>query len=224
MQFRLLLWTASLIFCISFLKFGRSSFLFNKKHIKNNARVRSTSFDSSFDTRNVTSVLALKKKLDFEFLNVALPAFVALAADPLASFVDAVYVGRLGVKDQAGMGIAISTQYSLAKLYNDPLLKTSTSLVAGKSGDDLSASVATSLMIATSIGLLQMIVFLVFTSQLLTFMSVAPNSDMRQPAIAYLKWRALGELKCIPYILALKHVLDLFYVAFQEFPQPQCYS
>lgn len=42
------------------------------------------------------------------------------------------YTGRCGPIDQAGMGIAISAQYSVAKLYNDPLLKTSTSLVAGR--------------------------------------------------------------------------------------------
>ena len=38
------------------------------------------------------------------------------------------YIGRLGAIHQAGMGIAISAQYSVAKLYNDPLLKSSTSL------------------------------------------------------------------------------------------------
>lgn len=80
---------------------------------------------------------AIKLELDKEFVNIALPAFVALAADPLASLVDALYVGRLGAIEQAGMGIAISAQYSIAKLYNDPLLKTSTSLVAGKSGVSL---------------------------------------------------------------------------------------
>ena len=66
---------------------------------------------------------SLKGKLDKEFVGVALPAFVSLAADPLASIVDAIYVGRLGANEQAGMGIAISAQYSVAKLYNDPLLK-----------------------------------------------------------------------------------------------------
>jgi hypothetical protein len=44
-------------------------------------------------------------------------------------------IGRLGAAEQAGMGIAISAQYSIAKLYNDPLLKSSTSLVANKSGN-----------------------------------------------------------------------------------------
>jgi hypothetical protein len=70
-----------------------------------------------------------------------LPAFIGLVAEPLIAIVDASYVGKLGAVYQAGMGIAISAQYSVAKLYNDPLLKTSTSLVAGKKGEELSASV-----------------------------------------------------------------------------------
>lgn len=131
-------------------------------------------------------------KLDKEFVNVALPAFVALAADPLASIVDAMYVGRLGAVDQAAMGISISAQYSIAKLYNDPLLKTSTSLVAGKTGEDLEASVATALVTAAVIGGLQTMLFLVAGSQILQVMGVGAGNVMRSPALAYLRWRALG--------------------------------
>jgi hypothetical protein len=40
------------------------------------------------------------KKLDKEIAGVALPAFFSLAADPLASLVDAMYVGRLTAADQ----------------------------------------------------------------------------------------------------------------------------
>ena len=134
----------------------------------------------------------MRRKLDLEFINVALPAFVALAADPLASIVDAIYVGRCGPVDQAGMGIAISAQYSIAKLYNDPLLKTSTSIVANKSGDDLSASVATAIVTAMIIGTLQALGFLLFGSQILGVMGVTKGAEMRQPALSYLFWRSFG--------------------------------
>lgn len=135
---------------------------------------------------------ALRASLDKEFLGVALPAFIALAADPLASLVDAMYVGRLSPENQAGMGIAISAQYSLAKLYNDPLLKTSTSLVAGKSGDELSASVATAVLTAIVIGFMQSLLYFFCAGPIMNFMGVTKYSDMLKPAIAYLKWRALG--------------------------------
>lgn len=130
--------------------------------------------------------------LDKEFAQVAAPAFVSLAADPLASLVDAMYVGRLGAVEQAGMGIAISAQFSIAKLYNDPLLKTSTSLVANKEGDELSSSVATSIMSAIIIGVLQCILFLTASGPIMHIMGVGIGSEMRAPALKYLKWRALG--------------------------------
>ena len=134
----------------------------------------------------------MRNKLDREFINVALPAFIGLAAEPIASLVDAIYVGRCGPVEQAGMGIAISAQYSVAKLYNDPLLKTSTSIVANKSGDDLSASVATAIVTAVIIGILQSLGFVFFGGQILSLMGVAKSAEMRKPALRYLVWRALG--------------------------------
>ena len=152
--------------------------------------VSSEDIGSSNDT--VDSLKTMRNKLDNEFVNVALPAFVTLAADPLASIVDAIYVGRCGAIDQAAMGIAISSQYSIAKLYNDPLLKTSTSIVANKSGDDLSASVATAMATAIVIGVLQSLCFLFFGAQILAVMGVSSTSEMKSPALAYLFWRSLG--------------------------------
>jgi hypothetical protein len=40
------------------------------------------------------------RKLDKEIGNVAIPAFFSLTADPLASLVDAMYIGRLTAADQ----------------------------------------------------------------------------------------------------------------------------
>lgn len=156
---------------------------------------RSSSSSESIVEDDYTKPDVLQKlhnKIDREIFNVAIPAFVSLAADPLASLVDAMYVGRLGTIDQAGMGIAISSQFSVAKLYNDPLLKTSTSLVAGKSGDDLSASVSSAMLTAVVIGIMQSLLFLFFSPRILTIMGVPLNSPMRVPATAYLKWRAIG--------------------------------
>ena len=90
------------------------------------------------------------------------------------------------------MGIAISAQYSVAKLYNDPLLKTSTSLVAGKSGEELEASVATAVVTAAAIGVIQAIVFLCLGKFILGIMGVGAGSEMLEPAVGYLKWRAIG--------------------------------
>ena len=144
------------------------------------------------DCSNPVVLGRLQKRIDKEMFNVAIPAFVALTAEPLASLVDAMYVGRLGTLDQAGVGIAISTQMNVAKLYNDPLLKTSTSLVAGKSGAELSASVSSAVLTAIIIGFIQSVSFLFFSSRILSIMGVPLSSPMRLPAIAYLRWKAVG--------------------------------
>lgn len=149
-------------------------------------------FDGKESEPNQSELKELRKNLDKDFAAVAVPAFFALAADPLASIVDAMFVGRLGPVQQAAMGIAISAQYSVAKLYNDPLLKTSTSLVAGKSGQELEASVATAVITAVAIGLIQTIVFLTLGKIILAIMGVGGKSEMLSPAVGYLKWRALG--------------------------------
>lgn len=135
---------------------------------------------------------ALHNKLDRDFAAVSIPAFVSLAADPIAAIVDAMYVARLGAVAQAAMGIAISAQFSVAKLYNDPLLKTSTSMVAGKEGEALEASVASAIATAIAIGFIQCVVFLTLGKRILQVMGVGAQSEMLSPALSYLKWRSLG--------------------------------
>ena len=178
------------------LSFKNSLVKFRKPIQQNNFILHSSASAIALNPKNekdsLNSFKAMRDRLDKEFIGVALPAFVALAADPLASIVDAMYVGRCGAIDQAGMGIAISAQYSVSKLYNDPLLKTSTSLVAGKSGDELSASVATAIVTAILIGTLQSLGFLFFGGSILSIMGVPATSEMRKPALSYLVWRAAG--------------------------------
>lgn len=134
----------------------------------------------------------LHKSLDRDFAKISLPAFASLAADPISSIVDAIYVARLGPVQQAAMGIAISAQFSVAKLYNDPLLKTSTSLVAGKEGESLEKAVTGALFTAVTIGLAQSVIFFSLGHSILRLMGVSAQSEMLKPAISYLKWRSLG--------------------------------
>ena len=159
---------------------------FKPKLLRKPSLTRSDSDTNQFSASaiNSTTILdknAIKKRVDKKFFDIALPAFIGLAADPIVSLIDATYVGQLGHIAQAGMGIAISAQYSVSKLYNDPLLKTSTSLVAGsflisdliifyyffitgKQGEELSANVATAISSAVLIGIIQSLIFLFFTN------------------------------------------------------------
>jgi putative MATE family efflux protein len=144
------------------------------------------------DIKEALALVRLKSKIDYDFWSISFPAFLGLLADPLVSLFDGVFVSRLGAAAQAGMGIATSAQYSVSKLYNDPLLKTSTSLVANKSGNELLSSIATAVILAGVIGISQCLVYLSFAGPILGLMNVGSASDMRPPALSYLFWKSLG--------------------------------
>jgi hypothetical protein len=147
----------------------------------------------------------LNKKLTREFFSIGIPAFVQLAAEPLASLVDTAYLGRLGPEVLGGAGVAISAQYAVSKLYNDPLLRTSISLVASHDGKarssdsssaddkkDLSIAVSSALLLAFTVGLVQMVIYSVLTTGIVHRFGVTSASPMWRSAVSYLRVRALG--------------------------------
>jgi len=154
-------------------------------------------------------VKKVKSKLSKEFFGIAFPAFIQLAAEPLASLVDTAYLGRLGPEVLGGAGVAISAQYAVSKLYNDPLLRTSISLVASQDGKarsnkeqgesdqgqaekDLSIAVSSALLLALSVGVLQLVLYAALTSGIIRGMGVTEASPMWFSAVSYLRMRAFG--------------------------------
>ena len=134
-----------------------------------------------------------RKRLTRDFFGIALPAFLQLAAEPLASLVDTAYLGRLGPEVLGGAGVAISAQYAVSKLYNDPLLRTSISLVASEDGKargnredggggeggvevereaerDLSIAVSSALLLALVVGVVQLVIYVSLASGIINFM------------------------------------------------------
>lgn len=151
----------------------------------------------------------LNKRLTREFFGIGIPAFVQLAAEPLASLVDTAYLGRLGPEVLGGAGVAISAQYAVSKLYNDPLLRTSISLVASQDGKarsgseedgssdeqdskDLSIAVSSAVLLALTVGLVQMVIYSVLTNGIIHRFGVNEISPMWHSAFSYLRIRALG--------------------------------
>lgn len=155
----------------------------------------------------------IKSKLNKEFVSIAFPALIQLAAEPLAGLVDTAYLGRLGPDVLGGAGVAISAQYAVSKLYNDPLLRTSISLVASQDGksrskeqnqshseeeflskakDDLSVAVSSALLLAFCVGVIQLLVYTTLAPSIIRGMGVNEVSGMWHSAVSYIFVRALG--------------------------------
>ena len=141
--------------------------------------------------------------LTSEFLGIALPAFLQLTAEPLASLVDTIYLGRLSPSSIAGAGISITLWYSLSKIYNDPLLRSSISLVSSSKSDPktLSTSITTALYLALIIGVLQFIVYIFFTPLLLKNMGLTLSSSMYPSALSYIRFRSWGSISATLWLV-----------------------
>ncbi|KAJ4839571.1 hypothetical protein Tsubulata_002289, partial [Turnera subulata] len=71
-----------------------------------------------------------KDDLGSEILRIALPAAMALAADPIASLIDTVFIGRLGPTEIAAVGVSIAIFNQASKVTIFPLVSITTSFVA----------------------------------------------------------------------------------------------
>uniref|UniRef100_A0A0D9Z3Z6 Protein DETOXIFICATION n=2 Tax=Oryza glumipatula TaxID=40148 RepID=A0A0D9Z3Z6_9ORYZ len=169
---------------------------------------------------NIRSVFKLDE-LGSEVLRIAVPASLALAADPLASLVDTAFIGRLGSVEIAAVGVSIAIFNQVSKVCIYPLVSVTTSFVAEEdaiiskcieenSSQDLEKaspctnpsdqgckrkyipSVTSALIVGSFLGLLQA-VFLVFSAKfVLNIMGVKNDSPMLRPAVRYLTIRSLG--------------------------------
>ncbi|XP_019186555.1 PREDICTED: protein DETOXIFICATION 43-like isoform X2 [Ipomoea nil] len=68
--------------------------------------------------------------LGMEILCIAVPATLALAADPIASLIDTAFIGHLGSVEVAAVGVAISIINQANKVTIFPLVNITTSFVA----------------------------------------------------------------------------------------------
>jgi putative MATE family efflux protein len=142
-----------------------------------------------------------KRTLNTQFFAIALPALAQFAAEPIAGLVDTAYLGRLGASALGGAGVAISAHYATAKLFNDPLLRTSISIVASGDGAARSSksgaeartqAISAALVLALAVGLMQTIFFLLCAPAMVSAMGAPVGSSMRPVALSYLRVRSLG--------------------------------
>lgn len=185
-----------------------------RHHTPSSILMSSDAVDMNQDVAMAAESQQQKSKLTREFFTIAVPAFFQLAAEPLAGLVDTAYLGRLGPEVLGGAGVAISAQYAMSKLYNDPLLRTSISLVAsedGKAGatndeaasksksQALSIAVSSALLLAFTVGMIQLVLYFGFASAILRGMGVSSSSSMYYSA--FCKFEVI-LLKSITFLVA----------------------
>ncbi|KAL4323540.1 hypothetical protein GQ457_11G019850 [Hibiscus cannabinus] len=68
--------------------------------------------------------------LGLEILRIALPAALALAADPIASLIDTAFIGRIGPVELAAVGVSIAIFNQASRITIFPLVSITTSFVA----------------------------------------------------------------------------------------------
>jgi len=135
---------------------------------------------------------ARRRALDRELGAIALPSLAALSCENLLSLVDTLYIGRLGAVQMGAAGVGIAATYSFGKLFGDPLTKTTTSLVAGKQGAELTSSAIAALALAVFLGLVQTAVFTLFAPRIVAGFGAVAGSPLAAPAASYLRLRSLG--------------------------------
>ncbi|CAN0927876.1 Protein DETOXIFICATION 44, chloroplastic [Linum grandiflorum] len=160
-------------------------------------------------------------ELGLEILSIALPAALALAADPITSLVDTAFVGHIGPVELAAVGVSVSVFNLVSKLFNVPLLNTTTSFVAEEQalllgprestnsiettdGSDIEPvglpSVSTSLALAAIFGVAEAVALYVGSGFIMNIMGIPAGSPMRAPAEHFLTLRAIGAP---PIVIAL---------------------
>lgn len=130
---------------------------------------------------------------DREMLALAIPALGTLAADPLVSIVDTIFVGRLGVVPLAALGINTSV-FSFAFVVFNFLAYGTTPMVsrAVGRGDRMAAGrvVLEALTLAVLVGAVALTLLQIFAGPVVRLMGA--SATVEGPAVEYLRIRALA--------------------------------
>ncbi|XP_048430796.1 protein DETOXIFICATION 42-like isoform X2 [Pyrus x bretschneideri] len=116
-------------------------------------------------------------KLGLEIASIALPAALALTADPIASLVDTAFIGQIDTTQNA---------------YNSKSVVASFEIVKNDYQKRYMPSASSAMVIGSILGLIQAIFLIAGAKPLLNFMGVGSDSPMLKPAQQYLMLRSLG--------------------------------
>ncbi|KAK6164790.1 hypothetical protein DH2020_001654 [Rehmannia glutinosa] len=157
--------------------------------------------------------------LGVEILSIALPAALALDADPITSLVDTGFVGHLGSAELAAVGVSGAVFNLVSKLFDVPLLNITTSYVAEEQASVIKAadgysqsargqrckmflpSVSNAIVLAAALGIIEAVALSTGSSFLMDTMGIS-DSPMRVPAEQFLTLRTFGAPPIVVIALA----------------------
>ncbi|KAG2636599.1 protein DETOXIFICATION 45, chloroplastic-like [Panicum virgatum] len=126
-----------------------------------------------------------------ELINLAVPAIVGQAIDPVAQLLETAYIGRLGPVELASAAVGVSVFNIISKLFNIPLLSITTSFVAedvskhdssqlasGNISSEIGErkrlpSISSALLLAAAIGVIEALALILGSGMLLNIMGVS---------------------------------------------------
>jgi MATE family multidrug resistance protein len=148
---------------------------------------------SIFVAVNSTPPSLTRSRFDREILALALPALGALAADPLVSIVDTIFVGRLGVLPLAALGVNTSI-FSMAFVVFNFLAYGTTPMVARAVGrNDREAAgrvVVQALVVAMLAGVVAVGILQAFAVPITAAMGA--RGELQAESLSYLRIRAFA--------------------------------
>ncbi|XP_054777878.1 protein DETOXIFICATION 44, chloroplastic isoform X2 [Prosopis cineraria] len=149
----------------------------------------SSSVDSSTLLRRFRNEWLKLDILGMDILSIALPAVLALAADPIASLVDTAFVGHIG-----------NSMEALIRKEEDSDQSNDNEVLGKHQSKMLLPSVSTSLLLAASLGIAEAVTLCFGSGILVNIMGIPADSPMHAPAEQFLTLRAFGAP---PVVIAL---------------------
>ena len=148
--------------------------------------------------------VAARRATHREVLALAVPATLALAADPLLSLVDTALVGRLGAVPLAALGVNVAVFTAVFWVFNFLTYGTTAEVArlrgAGRGGAAVRHALQ-ALWLAVALGLAVLVVLQAFGPLIIRAMGA--TGAIAEPALAYLRVRALAAVPVL--VVAVGH-------------------
>jgi putative MATE family efflux protein len=132
---------------------------------------------------------------DREILRLAVPAFLALVAEPLFLLADAAIIGHLGTPELAGLGIAAAIMQTAVGLCVFLAYGTTASVARRIGAGDMRGALAQGIdgvWLAVFIGAVTTVLGVVLSGQLVAIFQ--PGEEVGAQATTYLRWAFVGTI------------------------------